>query len=77
MTGKPQRIGRIILVHGAAHGAWCWEMLAPLLTSYGYEVQTLDLPGLGEDVTPDTGEPELRAFAAQQKGAISLPEPMR
>ncbi|QGZ93753.1 alpha/beta fold hydrolase [Terricaulis silvestris] len=45
-------INRIVLVHGAAHGAWCWEVLTPILMSYGHEVQTLDLPGLGDDATP-------------------------
>jgi pimeloyl-ACP methyl ester carboxylesterase len=45
-------LDRIVLVHGAWHGAWCWEMLAPLLEERGYEVSTLDLPGLGDDRTP-------------------------
>jgi pimeloyl-ACP methyl ester carboxylesterase len=49
---KAEAIKRIVLVHGAAHGAWCWEMLAPLLEAGGYEVDTLDLPGLGDDLTP-------------------------
>jgi pimeloyl-ACP methyl ester carboxylesterase len=40
---------RIVLVHGAAHGAWCWERVVPLLEAKGYEVATLDLPGLGDD----------------------------
>lgn len=43
---------RIVLVHGAAHGAWCWEELIPLLESRGYEVDALDLPGMGADTTP-------------------------
>lgn len=51
MTSAPQ-VSRIVLVHGAAHGAWCWELMVPILTSYGYDVQTLDLPGLGDDSTP-------------------------
>jgi alpha-beta hydrolase superfamily lysophospholipase len=42
---------RIVLVHGAWHGAWCWELLAPLLVARGYEVSTLDLPGAGSDGT--------------------------
>jgi pimeloyl-ACP methyl ester carboxylesterase len=42
---------RIVLVHGAWHGAWCWERLTPLLQARGYEVSTLDLPGLGADRT--------------------------
>lgn len=43
---------RIVLVHGAAHGAWCWEQLAPRLAGRGYDVDVLDLPGLGDDPTP-------------------------
>jgi pimeloyl-ACP methyl ester carboxylesterase len=43
---------RVVLVHGAAHGAWCWERLVPLLEARGLEPETLDLPGLGADPTP-------------------------
>jgi pimeloyl-ACP methyl ester carboxylesterase len=32
------------LVHGAWHGAWCWESLAPLLRQAGHEVVAMDLP---------------------------------
>ena len=49
---QSSHIERIVLVHGAAHGAWCWELVSPILTSYGYDVQAFDLPGLGEDPTP-------------------------
>jgi pimeloyl-ACP methyl ester carboxylesterase len=41
-----------VLVHGAWHGAWCWEKVVPLLQAEGQQVHTLDLPGLGEDQTP-------------------------
>jgi pimeloyl-ACP methyl ester carboxylesterase len=47
-----QRLDRIVLVHGAGHGAWCWERVVPLLEARGYQVSTLDLPGAGEDPTP-------------------------
>ena len=40
-----------VLVHGACHGAWCWEKVAPLLQAGGHAVYTPDLPGLGEDLT--------------------------
>ncbi len=43
---------QFVLVHGAWHGAWCWEKVVPVLESYGHEAHTLDLPGLGEDPTP-------------------------
>jgi pimeloyl-ACP methyl ester carboxylesterase len=33
------------LVHGAWHGAWCWERLAPELEAGGHRVVTPDLPG--------------------------------
>jgi pimeloyl-ACP methyl ester carboxylesterase len=56
MTGHASNrlIGRIVLVHGASHGAWCWERLTPLLERLGYQVQAPDLPGLGADPTPPT-----------------------
>ncbi len=33
-----------MLVHGAWHGAWCWELLAPELDSLGHRTLTVDLP---------------------------------
>lgn len=45
-------IKRIVLVHGAGHGGWCWAHLIPLLTERGYRVAAPDLPGLGDDPTP-------------------------
>jgi pimeloyl-ACP methyl ester carboxylesterase len=32
------------LVHGAWHGAWCWEKLTPELQALGHRVITMDLP---------------------------------
>lgn len=44
-------MGKFILVHGAWHGAWCWEKVVPLLEEAGHEVVTFDLPGHGDDAT--------------------------
>jgi pimeloyl-ACP methyl ester carboxylesterase len=41
-----------VLIHGAWHGAWCWERVTPLLTQRGHTVSAPDLPGLGQDRTP-------------------------
>jgi pimeloyl-ACP methyl ester carboxylesterase len=41
-----------VLVHGAFHGAWCWEKVIPLLEKAGVSVSVLDLPGLGDDPRP-------------------------
>ena len=32
------------LVHGAWHGAWCWEQLTPELEALGHRVIAMDLP---------------------------------
>ena len=34
----------IVLVHGAYHGAWCWELLASELEERGHRVTAVDLP---------------------------------
>ena len=34
----------LILVHGACHGGWCWERVAPLLEAEGLRVLAPDLP---------------------------------
>jgi pimeloyl-ACP methyl ester carboxylesterase len=42
----------LILIHGAWHGAWCWQRLAPLLEAQGRRVVAPDLPSMGGDPTP-------------------------
>ncbi|HTI76779.1 MAG TPA: alpha/beta fold hydrolase [Mycobacterium sp.] len=42
------------LVHGAWHGAWCWERLSPLLQQAGHDVVTMDLPSEDGTATFDT-----------------------
>ncbi|KQX48658.1 alpha/beta fold hydrolase [Paenibacillus sp. Root444D2] len=41
-----------LLIHGAWHGAWCWEKIVPMLETAGHRVIAIDLPGHGEDQTP-------------------------
>jgi pimeloyl-ACP methyl ester carboxylesterase len=43
---------RFVLVHGAWHGAWCWEPVITELEGAGHTVTAPDLPGSGEDRTP-------------------------
>lgn len=42
----------IMLVHGACHGAWCWDRLVPLLEGSEYRVIAPDLPGRGTQGRP-------------------------
>ncbi len=44
-----------VLVHGAWHGAWCWDKVVPLLEAEGHSVTAVDLPGHGDDATPLAG----------------------
>lgn len=37
-----------LLVHGAWHGGWCWDRVAPRLRAAGHEVHTPTLTGLSE-----------------------------
>ncbi|QGF24707.1 alpha/beta fold hydrolase [Raineyella fluvialis] len=37
-----------VLVHGAWHGAWCWDKLVPLLEAAGHRAYTPTLTGVGE-----------------------------
>jgi pimeloyl-ACP methyl ester carboxylesterase len=45
-------MARFVLVHGAFGGAWSWEPVVAPLEAAGHTVETLDLPGGGEDRTP-------------------------
>lgn len=49
---KKQSSQTYLLVHGAWHGAWCWNKVVPLLTAQGHKVVAIDLPGHGTDTTP-------------------------
>lgn len=44
-------MAEIMLVHGAMHGAWCWDLLRPELERRGHRTHAIDLP----IETPDTG----------------------
>jgi pimeloyl-ACP methyl ester carboxylesterase len=45
-------MARIVLVHGAFAGAWCWEPVIGPLRAAGHDVTAIDLPGSGDDPTP-------------------------
>src|SRR4028119_805068 len=65
-----------VLIHGAFHGAWCWDKVTPLLEQGGHEVVALDLPGHGEDQTPAI-EVTLEAYADRVVETLdALPEPV-
>jgi pimeloyl-ACP methyl ester carboxylesterase len=62
-------MARIVLVHGAFGGAWCWEPVIPGLEAAGHEVTAIDLPALGEDQTPP-GDVTLDSYADRAVEAL-------
>ena len=57
-----------VLVHGAWHGAWCWERLIPELEALGHTTVTMDLPVDDADASFTTYAAVVLA-AMQQAGA--------
>ena len=53
MAAAP-RPRRVLLVHGAWHGAWCWERVLAPLRVLGHEPEAIDLPGHGSSTEPLT-----------------------
>ena len=58
----------VVLVHGAWHGAWCWERVIPLLDTRGIEATAVELPF----TSPDGDEAAARATIEQTPGAVVL-----
>ena len=58
-----------VLVHGSAHGSWCWERVVPLLEATGHRVVAVDLPGNGTDDTP-LNEVTLETYAKHVCGVL-------
>jgi pimeloyl-ACP methyl ester carboxylesterase len=50
--GKQFRQAAVVLVHGAWHGAWCWQPVLERLSAAGVEAIAVDLPGHGDDPGP-------------------------
>jgi len=42
----------VVLIHGAWHGAWCWDRVVPLLDAEDVPVVAVDLPGHGASTEP-------------------------
>jgi len=41
-------MGHFLLVHGAWHGAWCWQRVLPGLMAAGHRAHAVTLTGVGE-----------------------------
>lgn len=59
-----------ILIHGAWHGAWCWDKVIPLLQQQGHTAIAIDLPAHGKDFTP-VGNVSLQLYADKICNVVS------
>jgi pimeloyl-ACP methyl ester carboxylesterase len=64
---------RFLLVHGAFHGAWCWEPVIRELEAAGHSATAVDLPGAGEDTTA-IGDVTLDSYADRVCAALAVEE---
>jgi pimeloyl-ACP methyl ester carboxylesterase len=60
-------VGKIVLVHGAFHGAWCWDDVVAELTERGLDCDAVELPltSFSDDITSARS-----AIAAAGDGAV-------
>jgi len=52
----------LVFLHGAWHGAWCWENFFPYFAEQGYEVHALSLRGHGNS----EGRERIRWFSVRE-----------
>jgi len=57
----------VVLVHGAWHGAWCWEPVVADLSARGVDAVAVELPGHGADPGPLT---DLHGDAARVRAVL-------
>ncbi|MFQ5897387.1 MAG: alpha/beta fold hydrolase [Candidatus Methylomirabilia bacterium] len=60
-----------VLVHGACHGAWCWEAVAEKLSARGHRVVAMDLPGHGRRAS-ERARASLQSYARAVLDAMAL-----
>jgi pimeloyl-ACP methyl ester carboxylesterase len=66
----------LVLVHGAWHGAWCWQYVVGHLREQGCKVRTVELPSVGAapgsnvDLSADAAA--VRTVIAAQDGPVVL-----
>lgn len=73
MTTEDLSKPTILLVHGAWHGAWCWEALVPELIALGWRVATVDLPSASADPADNAGMYDDARAVREQLAALDGP----
>jgi pimeloyl-ACP methyl ester carboxylesterase len=61
-----------VLVHGAYHGAWCWDALRKVLEAEGHSTTAVDLPCEDPDAGAERYADEVLAAAPKTPGGVVL-----
>lgn len=64
----------VVLVHGAWHGAWCWQRVLPLLQAQGLAAHAVTLTGVGDRAHLLSGQIRLSTHVADVLGLIDTLE---
>lgn len=66
----------IVLVHGAWHGAWCWQRVVASLTTRQCDVRTVELPSVGAgpnaNIRLESDAAAVRAVVSEVDGPVVL-----
>ncbi|MBY8881082.1 alpha/beta hydrolase [Actinacidiphila acidipaludis] len=63
----------VLLVHGAWHGAWCWDHLTPELERLGWQTATVELPSAAPDAGHHAGMYEDARAIGERLAALDGP----
>lgn len=74
MADNADNADKIVLIHGAFHGGWCWREVANRLRADGHEVLPLTLTGLGERAHLIGPDVDLDTHIADIVGAVEAAE---
>ena len=69
-TSPETDLPAVVLVHGAWHGAWCWQRVLPLLQAQGLAAHAVTLTGVGERAHLLSGQIRLSTHIADVLGLI-------
>ena len=73
-VNPPPALPAIILVHGAWHGAWCWQRVLPLLHAAGAAAHAVTLTGVGDRAHLLSAQIRLSTHVADVLGLIDTLE---
>ncbi|MGQ9925999.1 MAG: alpha/beta hydrolase [Chloroflexaceae bacterium] len=64
----------LLLIHGAWHGAWCWEIAREDLAARGFEVHVISVRGHGGNpASPGHWRSTILDYAREVRGAMAAP----